>query len=100
MKLLAIGRPREGVDAPREIARHADEEMRRLWALYRDGVVREMYSPGGPGVVLILETPARQDAAAALDGLPLVAGKVIEFELIELHPFSALGMLFTGETRS
>jgi hypothetical protein len=49
VKLLAIGRPREGADLRGAIARQAAAEMRALWALYRDGVVREMYSPGGPG---------------------------------------------------
>ena len=48
MKLLAIGRPREGADV-HEIGRHAREEMAALWRLYRDGAVREMYSPGRPG---------------------------------------------------
>jgi hypothetical protein len=46
MKLLAIGRLREGADA-RDIAGLARAEMRSLWQLYRDGVVREAYSPGG-----------------------------------------------------
>lgn len=97
MKLLAIGRPGEGVDAPREIARLAGAEMRALWALYRDGVVREMYSPGGPGAVLMLETATAQDAREALAGLPLAAAGVIEFELIELHPFGALSVLFAAQ---
>ena len=47
MRLLAIGRPRDGADV-HQIARYAREEMRALWQLYRDGVVREMYSPGCP----------------------------------------------------
>jgi hypothetical protein len=73
--------------------------MRALWQLYRDGVVREMYSPGGPGAVLVLETAARQEAEAALAGLPLAAAGVVGFELIELHPFSALQVLFAGQAR-
>ena len=93
MKLLAIGRLREGADV-REIALRAHDEMRALWQLYRDGVVREMYSPGRPGAVLLLETAARQDAETALAGLPLAAGGVIDFELIQLRPFSAFEVLF------
>ncbi len=94
MKLLAIGRPRPGLDAPREIAAHAAAEMQALWELYRGGAVREMYSPGGPGSVLVLEAASRQDAEAALQALPLVKAGVIEFEVLELHPFAALAMLF------
>jgi hypothetical protein len=99
MKLLAIGRPREGADA-RQIAGYVREEMRALWQLYRDGAVREMYSPGRPGAVLVLEVAARHEAEAALAGLPLAAGGLIGFELIELHPFSAFEVLFVGQPRA
>ena len=98
MNLLAIGRPREGADI-REIGRYAGEEMRSLWRLYRDGLVREMYSPGRPGAVLMLVAAAAKDAEAALAGLPLVAAGLIVFELIELHPFSALEVLFAAQPR-
>jgi len=98
MRVLAIGRPRDGA-GPDDIARYAREEMRALWQLYRDGVVREMYSPGRPGAVLVLETVARQEAEAALACLPLVTGGLIGFELIELHPFSAFEVLFADQPR-
>jgi hypothetical protein len=94
--VLAIGRPRDGAGAA-DIARHAREEMRALWQLYRDGVVREMYLPSGPGAVLVLETAATNEAEAALAGLPLAAGGLIGFELIELHPFSAFEVLFADQ---
>lgn len=100
MKLLAIARPRQDVDVRREVARHARDELRSLWQLYRDGVVREAYSPGGPGAVLILEAPSPPDAASALGELPLVAGNVMEFEIIELLPFTAFELLFSSATRS
>ena len=99
MRLLAIGRPRDGA-GPADIARHAREEMRALWQLYRDGVVREMHSPGRPGAVLVLETAARKQAEAALGDLPLAAAGLIGFELIELHPFSALEVLFADQSRT
>jgi hypothetical protein len=95
MKLLAIARPRQGADVGL-ITRHAPDEMRALWQLYRDGVVREMYSPGRPGTVLVLETEDRAEAEAAVAALPLTAAGVIDFELIELYPFSAFEVLFAG----
>jgi hypothetical protein len=98
MKLLAIGRPRDGADA-HEIGRYAREEMRALWQLYRGGVVREMYSPGRPGAVLITETTTRKEAEAALADLPLAAAGLIGFELIELYPFSAFEVLFDSQQR-
>jgi hypothetical protein len=98
MRLLAIGRPRDGA-GPDDIARQAREEMRALWQLYRDGVVRDMYSPGRPGAVLVLETVTRKEAETALAGLPLAACGLISFELIELHPFSAFEVLFADQPR-
>jgi hypothetical protein len=89
MKMLAIGRPCDGVDSRRDILPHVAAEMRALEGLRRDGLVREAYSPGGPGSVLILEADSREHALAALATLPLAVSHVIEFELIELHPFGA-----------
>jgi hypothetical protein len=69
MRVLAIGRPRPGVDARTAIARHARDELRDRWALHRDGPVREMFSPGGPGIVLILEAASLEASNGALSEL-------------------------------
>lgn len=95
MKLLAIGRPRPGVDARTALAPHAAAELRALWALYCDGFVREAYSPGAPGAVLVLEAASIQAATEQLDQLPLVANRIIEFELIEMRPFTPFERLFS-----
>ena len=100
MKLMAIARPRPGIDAPREIAKHASEELQHLWGMYADGVVREMYSPGGPGVVLVLEVVSADAARAALSELPLVANEIVELEVLELRPFVAFQMLVSDGARS
>ena len=94
MKLLAIMRPRDGIDIQAEVARHAVSELGELWKLYRGGTVREMYSPGGPGAVLVLEADSVEAARDALSQLPLLAHEVMGLELIELRPFAALQMLF------
>ena len=95
MKLLAIMRPPEGADVTSLVAARARDELGVLWQLYRDGFVREMYSPGAPGAVLVLEAESAASAAAELARLPLLEGNVMRLELIELHPFSALEMLFS-----
>ena len=96
MKVLAVGRPRDGIDARTAIAPHVREELGVLWRLYASGTAREMYSPGGPGAVLVLETDSIDAARESLGVLPLVAHEIIDFELIELRPFAAFGSLFTG----
>jgi len=59
-----------------------------------------MYSPGGPGAVLVLEVPTAADGVAAIAGLPLVASAEIEPDFIELRPFSAFEMLFADQERT
>ena len=100
MKLLAIMRPTERADVRAEIMRHADAELRAVWKLYRRGIVREMYSPGTPGAVLVLESDSVHDAERTLSELPLLANGVMALEVIELRPFTALEMLFSGESES
>ena len=87
-------RPRDAVDVRVEVARHADAELRALWQLYRDGVVREMYSPAGPGAVLVLEAESVQEAERRVSQFPLIAAGVMALEVIELRPFAAIEMLF------
>jgi hypothetical protein len=97
VKLLAIMRPRDGVDVGTGVSRHAEEELRALWRLYRDGLVREMYSPGGPGALLVIEASSVEEAHLLLSSLPLIANEIVALELIQLRPFSALQMLFSAK---
>lgn len=91
---MAILRAPDTPDVRAALNRQVREELRALWQLYRDGVVREMYSPGGPGAVLILECESALAATELLHALPLVARSTVTLELIELHPFQVLEILF------
>ena len=88
-------RPRDGIDVRAEVARHAEAELRALWQLYRDGVVREMYSPAGPGAVLVLEAESAQEAERRISEFPLITAGVMALEVTELRPFAAIEMLFS-----
>jgi hypothetical protein len=94
MKLLAIGRPRPGVNVGTAIPALARAELMVVLELYGAGVIREMYSRAEPGAVLVLETPTVGTATAALARLPLVVNDLVEFEFIELRPFGAFDVLF------
>ena len=89
-------RPRDGVDIRAEVARHADMELRALWQLYRDGVVREMYSPAGPGAILVLEAESVKEAERLVAQLPLISAGVMALEVTQLRPFEAIEMLFSS----
>jgi hypothetical protein len=94
LKVLAVGRPRAGIDAHTAIPPYARGELEALWRMYAAGTVREMYSPGGPGAVLMLEVESVGAGRSALADLPLVANGIVDFELIELMPFAAFASLF------
>jgi carbonic anhydrase len=79
MKVVAVGRPRAGIEARTAIAPHAHEELAVLWRLYASGTAREMYSPGGPGEVLVPETASIAAARAVVGELPLL------FEAAVIH---------------
>lgn len=96
MKVLAIMRPAREGDLRGEVMAAADDEMAALWGLYTEGIVREMYSPGGLGAVLALEVDSLQDARDRLSRLPLVERGLMALEVLELAPFRALQMLFRG----
>jgi len=97
LNVPAIGRPRERTHARASIAPHVQDELTELWRRYTSGAVREMYSPGRPGAVRLLEADSLGAAADTPSGLRLVAEGIIDFELIELHAFAAFGMLFAAD---
>jgi hypothetical protein len=97
MRLLAILRSPDGIegrDLRDALMSHAKQEMLALWDLYRSGFIREMYSPGGPGAILVLEAESFDDATGRLGELPLIANQIMHLELMEMHPFTALQLLF------
>jgi hypothetical protein len=93
-------RPHDGVDVRAEVTRHADAELRALWSLYRDGVVREMYSPAAPGAILVLEAESVREAERLVASLPLISARVMALEVTELRPFAAIEMLFSRMPKS
>jgi hypothetical protein len=94
MKILAIMRPKDGVDVRSALSRHGREELHAVWQLYCDGFVREMYSLEDPGAVLILESESLQTAAGRLAELPLISSDSMTLELIALQPFKPIETLF------
>ncbi len=95
VRILAILRPSDATNPRDEVMRLARDELQALWDLYRAGFVREMYSPGGLGAILMLEAQSLEDAAKRLEDLPLLRNRIMRLELTELQPFSALQMLFS-----
>lgn len=97
MKILAIAKV-DPQTTPGKIQPHLEAEVRHAWKLYKEGTVREMYSCPDRrlGVVFVLESGSVEEAKKALDGLPFVRERFIDFEMIPLGPFPYFEMLFRG----
>jgi muconolactone delta-isomerase len=99
MKILAFereipGTPATASDAPLKA------EAAKVWQLYQQGVVRELYfNPEKHTAVLVLECADLQSAKQILDQLPLVKAQLIDFELVPLVPYDGFARLF-GATQS
>jgi hypothetical protein len=82
MTTLAICRPRPDADMT-IFAEHVTAEGQALRELGKRGLLREAYSPGRPGAVLILDTDT-DTAAGLLAQLPLAVAGLLDIELIPL----------------
>ncbi len=72
-----------------------EQEARRAWELCQSGIFREMYfMRDRPLAVIILEEDSIEAAKKALDSLPLVREKVIDFDIMPLVPYPGFARLF------
>jgi len=95
MKILAMGRDMPGLTSE-DFAPHLKAEAARVWELYQEGVLREMYfRQDEPSAVLVLECLDAEEASAVLNTLPLVREALITFEIIPLKPYPGLSRLFS-----
>lgn len=95
MKILVLPKPIEGIRRE-SLEEYAADEIRAVWDLYAQGIVREFYVRAAePGrVVLMLECASVGAASDALATLPFTRLHLIEFDVIPLAPFVGLTRLF------
>lgn len=95
MKILALEKEVPGVAAS-QFPPHLQAEARRVWVLYKSGIIREMFfRQDKTDAVLILECADVAEAREVLNSLPLVREKLIDFEIIPLVPYPGLERLFS-----
>ena len=96
MKVLAILDVAPGTDFA-ALRAELGSELKASWELFSGNILREAYATASQSrVVFVLEAAGADEAGAILRKLPLVAKKMIEFQLIELRPFVNWSMLFRG----
>lgn len=94
MKIIAISSRREGV-TPEKAQEFQKQEARRVWELYTENTVREIYfRKDRPGGVLVLECDSIDQAREILGTLPMVKNGLTEFEFIPVGPYDRWSVLF------
>ncbi len=94
LKILAIEHENAGTHAE-DFAPHLEAEAQRLWALYREGTLREIYFHADEHrAILMLECQDTAEAQQLLNTLPLVQHGLITFELLPLAPYTGYARLF------
>jgi hypothetical protein len=95
MRLLAIERSRPEASS-RDAKPFLKDEARRVWELYQDGHIREIwFTASDRRAVLLLECSSEQEAIGLLATLPLVRERCIAFEVLPLKPYSGFERLFS-----
>ena len=90
MKVLVLCRPTPRM-GPGDTVAQLGEEAKMLETWRDAGMLLELYSPGGPGAVLVLDLVDMHQAEALVETLPLCRAGLIQTELIGLHPIELPG---------
>lgn len=90
MQFISISRRLTERFSDEQFAAHIDAERERVRELYRDGVVRSIWSrKDAAGAVMLLECADEAAANAAVDSLPLAQRGMLEVLILPLGPYPA-----------
>jgi hypothetical protein len=94
MRILAVLKPLAG-KAPSDFAPLVIDEEVALWALYRNGVVREMHFDDATLTAsLLFEAATKSDVEAALRSLPMIQADLFTIDLIEQKAWTPIEAVF------
>ena len=96
MKILAIEKEIKTVDWEK-ISQTLKEEAKSVYEMMLLGSLREIYFTENKNAVLILECEDKIVARTLLDKLPLVMKGIIDFEIMELQPYTGFSRLMDVE---
>lgn len=96
MKILAIEKELKTVDWKNE-SQTLIEEAKSAYKMMLSGYLREIYFNENKSAVLVLECEDKKTARQLLGKLPLVKKEIIDFEIMELHPYTGLSRLMNLE---
>lgn len=90
MQFLSISRRLTESFSDEQFSAYIDAERERVRELYRDGIVRSIWSrKDTPGAVMLLECHDEAAAKAAVSSLPLSQRGMLEVQVVPLSPYPA-----------
>ena len=90
MQFMSISRRLTEKFSDAEFAEHIEAERERVRVLYRDGVVRAIWSRKDvAGAVMLLEALDEAAAHQAVDSLPLAQREMLEVQIFAVGPYPA-----------
>ena len=90
MKVIVIATRKQDAK-PEEFAPHLEAEVKHALRMYRDGVVREIYSRAdGKGAIVVLECNDVAHAEQLMAGLPLAAAGLLSFDFYATKPYRGI----------
>lgn len=90
MQFISISRRLTERFTDEQFAEHIEAERERVRELYRDGVVRSIWSrKDAAGAVMLLECADEAAARAAVDSLPLAKLEMLDVSILTLGPYPA-----------
>lgn len=92
MKLLAIEKEISKVNWDEENEVLINESY-RVYKLFQDGVIREIYFNQNDNAIIVLESGSIEDAQQVLSTLPLVEAGLIHFDVMELRPYTGFSRI-------
>lgn len=87
MKILAIEKESKGGDW-NDLEDLLKAEAQHVFHLYLSDSLREIYFTENKNAILILETSDKESALTLLETLPLVKSGKIQFDIMELRPYT------------
>ena len=97
MKVMAYDRFKPGVTME-TITPHLPEEVANVWRLWKAGVVRENYARADqPGVVIVFEVDAVEEARRYTDDFPLTRAGYLEWFFVPMMAPLPLESLFSPD---
>ncbi|HEY1656053.1 MAG TPA: muconolactone Delta-isomerase family protein [Candidatus Tumulicola sp.] len=90
MQFISISRRLTERFSDEQFGAHIDAERERVRELYRDGIVRSIWSrKDAAGAVMLLECPDAASAQAAVESLPLAKRGMLEVQIVPLGAYPA-----------